>query len=470
MATYPDYPDNRLIVGGVDLSVRFQMALMDGYTLEPPEPKTYTVDIPGGDGVIDLTEALTGDTAYSNRKQEFTFYIIDMDDEQTFEQRKTMVSNFLHGKAFDYQMTMDPGYTYHGRFTVKTYEHSALPSGILGGITITIDADPYKIKPQPAYNLNATGGKLFHLSSGRRPVHPTVQVDQTTKFRVGDTITSVGKGTYRLNDILLREGLNDVYINSHEIKTTYWDEIGPNGSMKHTWDDCKDMRWDDLMRLGMNDVGGTSASTELLSNRSFEGNLDGWTKNATVKVIEHTIGGSLFSHEGSYEVQMDDGARIQQTITGLKPGLQLTVGCWLFSNVPENVAKFMVAFNVGNTITIGEVSNVTTWKRVAANLIIPDGATKATFTISAVVKSTQSPITIPRDPDSESKEVITEDLNHIFVDDATAKQVVGAGRSWESLNGLTWDDIAGTKWYQIDLRDKDQPDTNVYVKYDWKDL
>ena len=73
MGTYPDLPDNRLIVNGVDLSVTYQMVLLDGYTLEPPKPKTYTVDIPGGNGVIDLTEALTGDVSYSNRTQKFTF-------------------------------------------------------------------------------------------------------------------------------------------------------------------------------------------------------------------------------------------------------------------------------------------------------------------------------------------------------------------------------------------------------------
>ncbi len=66
MSTYPDLPNNRLIVNGVDLSVTYQMVLLDGYTLEPPEPKTYTVDIPGGNGIIDLTEALTNDVVYNN--------------------------------------------------------------------------------------------------------------------------------------------------------------------------------------------------------------------------------------------------------------------------------------------------------------------------------------------------------------------------------------------------------------------
>ena len=49
--SYPDLPENRLIVNGVDLAVRYNMVLLDGYTLSPPEPKTTTVEIPGRDGV-----------------------------------------------------------------------------------------------------------------------------------------------------------------------------------------------------------------------------------------------------------------------------------------------------------------------------------------------------------------------------------------------------------------------------------
>ncbi len=88
-------------------------------------------------GIIDLTEALTGDVVYNNRHQEFEFALINVEN---FEKVKTDLSNFLHGKAFDYSMTMDPGYTYHGRFTVSSYSHSAYSSGILGNIKISIDA------------------------------------------------------------------------------------------------------------------------------------------------------------------------------------------------------------------------------------------------------------------------------------------------------------------------------------------
>ena len=248
--SYPDYPNNRLIVDGVDLSVRFQMILLDGYTLSPPEPKTYTVDIPGGDGVIDLTSALTGDVAYSNRSQSFTFMVVDPD---SFERVKTDVSNFLHGKSFDYQMTMDPGYTYHGRFSVTEYSHAvyAYP-GLVGVFTVDIDADPYKSKGLQTYQLNATGGKMFRLESGRKPVHPVIECTQPCRVRWKDVVTVVPVGTYRLNDVLFTQGFNEIYINSRELFNTSWADLGSDGIYAMTWDSASSYRWDDIQRMDGN--------------------------------------------------------------------------------------------------------------------------------------------------------------------------------------------------------------------------
>ena len=245
--SYPDYPNNRLIVDGVDLTVRFQMILLDGYTLSPPELKTYTVDIPGGDGVIDLTQSLTGDVAYKNRQQTFTFMVVNPD---SFERVKTDVSNFLHGKSFDYQITMDPGYTYHGRFTVTEYDHTLYSyPGLVGIFSIKIDADPYKLKGHMTYKLNATGGKMFRLESGRKPVHPVIECTQPCKVRWKNVIVQVPAGTYRLNDVLFTQGYNEIYINSWTFYNITWGELGEGATHQMTWDEATAYRWDDLQRL-----------------------------------------------------------------------------------------------------------------------------------------------------------------------------------------------------------------------------
>lgn len=248
--SYPDYPNNRLIVDGVDLTIRFQMALLDGYTLSPPEPKIYTVDIPGGDGVIDLTQSLTGDVTYENRQQEFSFMVVNPD---SFERVKTDVSNFLHGKSFDYQMTMDPGYTYHGRFTVTEYSHTLYSyPGLVGIFSIKIDADPYKSKGLQTYHLNPTGGMMFRFESGRKPVHPVIKCTQPCRVHWKDVVTVVPVGTHSLNDVIFTQGFNEIYINSHELFNTSWADLGSDGTYAMTWDSASSYRWDDIQRLDGN--------------------------------------------------------------------------------------------------------------------------------------------------------------------------------------------------------------------------
>ena len=245
--SYPDYPQNRLIVDGVDLTVRFRMALLDGYTLSPPEPKTYTVDIPGGDGAIDLTQSLTGDVAYKNRQQEFTFAVINPD---SFERVKTEVSNFLHGKAFDYQISMDPGYTYHGRFYVKEYSHTLYSyPGLVGSIKISIDADPYKFKKRKIYSLNAAGGNNYRFESGRKPVRPLIETKATVYVAFKGTEYTVPAGKWRLNNVIFTKGENELYINSFRRSNVMWSDLSAGGRYASTWSDITGSMWDEVMRI-----------------------------------------------------------------------------------------------------------------------------------------------------------------------------------------------------------------------------
>lgn len=219
------YPNNRLIVNGVDLSEKFKMVLVDGYTLKPPAPKTYTVDIPGGNGKLDLTESLLGDTVYDNRKQEFTFYVIDVNE---FEKVKTEVSNFLHGKAYDYQITMDPEYTYHGRFTVDSYAHKTYSSGNTGTFKITVESDPFKIKEQQVFRIDAIGGATIKLESGRMRVRPIVNTDTFTTVIYDGEQLYLKKGSWAINDLLLKEGSNYVYFNTFPIHNLKWVDLKDN--------------------------------------------------------------------------------------------------------------------------------------------------------------------------------------------------------------------------------------------------
>lgn len=217
-----DYPNNRLIVNGVDLTQKFQMILADGYTLTPPSIKTYTVDIPGGHGKLDLTEALFGDVAYNNRKQEFIFYLINVKD---FEKAKTDISTMLHGKYFEYKMTMDPEYTYKGRFTIDSYSHTAFGSGNLGEIKISIDADPFKYKKDRVFVISAIGGETYSFESGRKRVLPSIETDGLLKVIYNGKLFTLPRGTWKLNELVFNSGQNEVYFNSFDVRNLTWGQL-----------------------------------------------------------------------------------------------------------------------------------------------------------------------------------------------------------------------------------------------------
>lgn len=283
--SYPDYPNNRLIVNGVDLTPTFKMVLVDGYTLDPPKPKTYTVDIPGGNGKLDLTESLLGDTAYDNRKQEFIFYIIDSDN---FEKVKTSVSNFLHGRSYNYKITMDPEYTYHGRFSVSNYTHNMYTNGRVGIIKVTIDADPFKYKDDQVFKVDAIGGAIVYLPSGRLRVRPTIETDGFLKVIYNHKLFTLQQGTWKINDILLTEGTNEIYFNSYDIRNLTWGDIKNNsitwaefkkrrlfewyksngdGTYVHKrWEDLSDLTWANISRQTWADQMYKSESVEVVKN------------------------------------------------------------------------------------------------------------------------------------------------------------------------------------------------------------
>lgn len=283
--SYPDLPNNRLIVNGVDLTAKFKMVLSDGYTLEPPSSKTYTVDIPGGNGVIDLTETLLGDTAYENRSQEFTFYIIDVDD---FENVKTEVSNFLHGKAFDYKITMDPDYTYHGRFSVSSYEHDMYSIGKVGCIVVSIDAEPFKYLEDKVYKVDGVGGIIVYFESGRKRVRPTIETDGFVKVIYNGKLLTLPQGTWTINDLLFTNGTNEVYFNSYDVRNLTWGDLKNNsvtwGDFKKkrlfewyksngdgtlvmkTWNDVADQTWEDLADTTWGDLMYVADTTKDIKN------------------------------------------------------------------------------------------------------------------------------------------------------------------------------------------------------------
>lgn len=104
----------------------------------PPPVKTSYVEIPGGDGILDLTTAMTGKPMYSNRTGSWEFYVENGFKDWTVLYSEIMM--YLHGQEFKAWLDDDTAYYYEGRFSVNQWRSDPAQSLIV----IDYNVGPYK--------------------------------------------------------------------------------------------------------------------------------------------------------------------------------------------------------------------------------------------------------------------------------------------------------------------------------------
>lgn len=107
-------------------------------TLTPcPTVKKHEVDIPGADGLIDLSEALGG-VRYNQRTITMTFAFAE--GYWRRYSKNSEVANALHGRRMKVVLDDDSNYYYYGRVNFDSW---AVDKS-LGILSFTVTAEPYK--------------------------------------------------------------------------------------------------------------------------------------------------------------------------------------------------------------------------------------------------------------------------------------------------------------------------------------
>lgn len=117
-----------------------------------PRQKIQTVDIPGMDGVLDISNSLRigGGPVFQNREGSFSFYFLDMsyygltDWDKYVDAKKSIIKQIIetvHGRFLNIETTDEPGVIYHGRFTVDGIEDG----DPIEKITISYSLQPYPV-------------------------------------------------------------------------------------------------------------------------------------------------------------------------------------------------------------------------------------------------------------------------------------------------------------------------------------
>lgn len=132
---------NGVMFDGIHSYYDLDMFLASRPDYGTPKPKTNTVEIPGADGVLDMTEANAGEVKFQNRTITLTFSGFVEIDQQ--EEWKSRIRNALHGKRIERIVPDDdPEWFYSGRASVSF--RNIKPQKLK--CVVTVDAYPYALR------------------------------------------------------------------------------------------------------------------------------------------------------------------------------------------------------------------------------------------------------------------------------------------------------------------------------------
>lgn len=175
-----------------------------------PEQKKQTVEVPGGDGVLDLSMSLTKYPLYNRRSGELTFRVLDGYDTQTIRDN---MAQYLHGRRRKMILEDDPDYYYYGYYAVAWTHNN---DGTMPTVTISYDLEPYKKSNEIIYADTVSGSQTY--TSGAWKTLTTSSADDYFQFSFSEDLHSYTFPTpvvIEVNSMSSGAKINVGYFNSY---------------------------------------------------------------------------------------------------------------------------------------------------------------------------------------------------------------------------------------------------------------
>lgn len=187
----------------------------------PPALKERYVDIPGADGLLDLSTIFVNRPIFSNRQGSLEFLVEDQDT--PWDIIYSRIANYLHGRHHRAVLEDDPGFFYEGRFKLNQWRSN--PS--FSTITIDYSVGPYKKSVigtlddwlwdpfdfeigiiQDFKNMVVDGTLTIELIGLIQPIVPTFTTSEAMQVTWNDRTFPLPEGFSVIHDIEVREGVN----------------------------------------------------------------------------------------------------------------------------------------------------------------------------------------------------------------------------------------------------------------------
>ena len=186
----------------------YRMAPQSRPYVVAPEVKEEYIDVPGMNGQLDFTEALTGAPRYGLRSGSWTF-IVD-NGVWDWPILYTDLLTSLHGKKVSVILSDDPLYYYYGRLSIN----ANFGTKDYAQVTINYKFDPLKYPSGSTANIDWKWSELFNntIIYGKFNVNGTkyrniINEDESAK-PVSITVTAAMTVTFNGETISLAAGTN----------------------------------------------------------------------------------------------------------------------------------------------------------------------------------------------------------------------------------------------------------------------
>ncbi len=173
--------------------------------ISPPAPVIKQVEVPGMDGLLDISKILTGHLLYKRRTIRMEFSILGPREE--WPEKHSEIMDALHGEEMEIVLDDDPDYFYTGRLIVEGYD----PEKVTSGVTITADVEPYKTKKEKRiFRVSVDGSKKVLITVSKKPVIPTITANSGSNITMhfGGNSYLLQPGANIFPDVVLRNGEN----------------------------------------------------------------------------------------------------------------------------------------------------------------------------------------------------------------------------------------------------------------------
>lgn len=203
----------KITINGVDFYHRFH-AVLEDYDIESPEPKIVKVSIPGRNGDLDMSEALTGTIAYNNRQITVRLGLVGRLEERLEKEQKIL--QLIAGNRVRLTFSHLEGY-FMGRCWVKEIR---LDNDSHTTIVFSFDCEPYRYELENhEISLELSGkDEEVHCENLQMPTQPIMITTNKATIQFQKQSITVQAGEHLL-PFLFTSGENIIKISGSGMVT-----------------------------------------------------------------------------------------------------------------------------------------------------------------------------------------------------------------------------------------------------------